>query len=185
VRLRLTTLLASLMLAGCVAPPAPAQPAPAFNETDVMFLQMGLEQIAEGDQVAVLAEQRAADARIRAIATELRGQWHTESATMRGWLDGWHQSSTPDPGASAHAGHGELHMLRPSDVAELRSDKVETFDRTALSLLIGHLHNCVETTRMESGGGRYPAAINLATEMTRHRQSQIQRMLVLSAQPTP
>jgi uncharacterized protein (DUF305 family) len=174
---RFLVLLVAFALAGCAAEPPPAATTP-YNDVDVMFLQMGLEQIREGDQVAALAEQRAADAGIRAVATELRGQWRTESGTMRRWLLGWQQPLTADHAAGAHAGHGDLETLRPADLAELRAAKGPDFDRTALSLLVGHLHNCVETTRMESGGGEYPPAINLATAMTTARQSQIQRMLL-------
>jgi uncharacterized protein (DUF305 family) len=179
---RFLVLLVAFVLTGCGADPAPAA-STGFTDVDVMFLQMGLEQIAEGDQVAALAEQRAADAGLRAVATELRGQWRTESATMRGWLLGWRRPLSADPAADAHAGHGDLHALRPADLAELRAATGADFDRTALSLLLGHLHNCVETTRMESAGGGYPPAINLAGAMTTARQAQIRRMLVLAARP--
>jgi uncharacterized protein (DUF305 family) len=175
---RVLTVILALTLAACGG-----EARPAFNDTDVMFLQMSLEQIREGDQVAVLAADRAGDATIRAVATELHGQWRTESGTVRRWLKGWRQPLTADPAASAHAGHGDLHALRPADLAELSAARGPDFDRTALSLLLGHLHNCVETTRMESGAGQYPPAINLATAMTTARQSQIQRLLLLAAKP--
>jgi uncharacterized protein (DUF305 family) len=178
---RLLVLLVAFALAGCAGEPPPA--ATTYNDVDVMFLQMALAQIREGDQVAALAEQRAADAGIRAVATELRGQWRTESGTMRRWLLGWRQPLTADMAAGAHDGHGDLHTLRPADIAELSAAHGPDFDRTAMSLLVGHLHNCVETTRMESGGGGFPPAINLATAMTDARQSQIRRMLVKLARP--
>ena len=176
-------MLLVLVAGGCAQqPPAPAAATP-FNATDVMFLQMGLEQIAEGEQVAELAAERATDPRVRAIATELRGQWTTESGTMERWLLGWQQPRTADPSAGAHAGHGELHMLRPSDIDSLASlDNGKTFDRRAVSLLLGHLGNCVETSRMESASGAYPPARSLADGMTRDRQAQIQSLLKVAAE---
>lgn len=177
---RLFALVAVLVVAGCGEPAAPVATT-GFNDVDVMFLQMGLEQIKEGDQVAALAEQRATAPEIRALATELRDQWRAESGIMQRWLLGWRQPLVPDPDASAHAGHGDLHTLRPSDIAELRAAHGPDFDRTALSLLLGHLHNCVATTRMESAGGAYPPAKNLAESMTAARQRQIRKMLVLVA----
>ena len=173
-------LVAVLALGACGGPAEPAGP-PPFNSVDVMFLQMGLEQIKDGDQVAALAEQRATGAELRALTTELRGQWRTESGTMQRWLLGWQQPLVPDPNVSAHAGHGDLHSLRSSDLDELRAARGPDFDRTALSLLLGHLHNCVDTARMESAGGGYPPARSFADAMTRTRQGQIQRMLVLAA----
>jgi uncharacterized protein (DUF305 family) len=179
VRRLFAAMLLLAALAGCSAEPDP--PPPAFNATDVMFLQMSLDYIGQGDQVLDLAERRAGDPRARAIAIELRGQWKDESQTMRRWLAGWQQPPSADPDAGAHAGHGDLHSLRPADLAELDAAEGADFDRTAVSLLLGHLHNCVEVTRMEAAGGQYPPAKALAETMTRRRQGQIQRMLILAA----
>jgi uncharacterized protein (DUF305 family) len=174
---RLVAVVLLLTLAACSRPAAPAP----FNDVDVMFLQMGLEQAAEGDQVAATAEQQAKAPEIRTLAAELRGHWRAESATMRGWLLDWHQPLTADPNAGAHAGHGDLHSLRPSDIAGLRATPATTFDLTAVSMLLGNLHNSVETYRMESAGGHYVPAMNLATGMTQSRQAVIRKLLTLAA----
>jgi uncharacterized protein (DUF305 family) len=172
--------IAALALSGCGGE-GPATQAPAFNDTDVMFLQMSVEHIRQGEPVVALAEQRATDPEIKSLAAELRSQWQTEAATMTGWLAEWRQPPSAAPDAGAHAGHGDLHSLRAADVAELEATKGEDFDRTALSLLLGHLHNSVETARMETAGGSYPPAISLAAGMTTARQAQIQKMLTLIA----
>jgi len=179
VRRLAAALIVLLTLAGCAADPAP--PPPAFNSTDVMFLQMSLDYIRQGDQVVELAAKRAADPRVRTLIAELGGQWQTEAGTMQRWLTGWQQPPSADPAAGAHAGHGDLHSLRPADIAELEAARGADFDRTAVSLLLGHLHNCVEVTRMEVTGGQYPPAKALAETMTTQRQSQIQAMLALAA----
>ncbi len=171
-----------LLVSGCGAQPETSAPPPAFNSTDVMFLQMALGQVEEGDQVAELAATRGADPRLRDLATELRTQWREESGTMERWLLGWQQPLTADPSSGVHAGHGDLHMVRPSDIGELRSAQGKTFDRTAVSLLLGHLGNCVETARMETAGGAYPPARTLGETVTTRRQSQIQKLLTLSAE---
>jgi uncharacterized protein (DUF305 family) len=175
--IRLALLVA--LVAGCSAERPAATP--PFNGADVMYLQMSLAQIAEGDQVASLTETRATDPALRAIAAELRTQWREEDGTFRRWLLGWQQPLTADPSADAHAGHGALHLLRPADITELTTAKA--FDRTAVSLLLGHLGNCVETSRMEQSSGAYPPARAMATTVTTRRQSQIQRLLTMAAAP--
>ncbi|AGZ43416.1 hypothetical protein AFR_25760 [Actinoplanes friuliensis DSM 7358] len=180
VRRLFAALLLVVSLAGCSAA-EPATPPPAFNATDVMFLQMSLDYIRQGDQVVATAEKRSVDPRVRALVTELRGQWQSESGTMERWLTGWQQPPSADPDAGAHAGHGDLHSLRPADLGDLEATKGADFDRTVVSLLLGHLHNCVEVSRMEATGGQYPPARKLAETMTTTRQDQIQRLLALAA----
>ena len=87
-RLAVTVLLL-VALTGCGA--APARPAPAFNATDVMFLQMSLEHIRQGELVTGPAADRARSPRVRALVTELHAQWQAEAATMQRWLAGWRQ----------------------------------------------------------------------------------------------
>ncbi|WP_189204518.1 DUF305 domain-containing protein, partial [Couchioplanes azureus] len=159
--------------------PAPA-PAPAYGGTDVMFLQMSLAYADQGDRVAGPVVRRAADPRLRALAAEMREQCRAEARTMRDWLTGWRQPPSADPAAGAHAGHGGLHSLRDADIAELTAARGGDFDRTAVGLLLGHLHRGVEVSRMESAGGRYPPARELADRMTAARQAWIRRLLALA-----
>jgi uncharacterized protein (DUF305 family) len=172
------TLLLLCLLAACGSA---SEEAAAVNDTDVMFLQMGLEQITEGDRVAEITEGRAAAPELRAVAAELRGQWRTERETMRGWLEAWERPLTADPSAGLHAGHGDLHSLREEDFEGLRGFTGVEFDRAAVALLLGNLHNAMETIRMEATGGSYPQAVDLAERMTKARQGQIQRLLALAA----
>lgn len=172
--------LLTLVLAACGGAPAAAPP-PAYNPTDVMFLQMSLEYIRQGEQVVTPAAQGATDPGVRALATELRDQWRGEEETMRGWLAAWQKPASADPHAGAHEGHGDLHSLRDSDIGELAAAEGADFDRTAVSMLLGHLHNCVEVARMEVTGGQYAPAKALAEQVTTTRQAQIQRLLTLAA----
>jgi uncharacterized protein (DUF305 family) len=179
-------------LAGCGAANQPAAPAGAaataaqaaagaFNDTDVMFLQMSLAYIQQGSGVVKLAEKRASTAEIRDLAAAMGATWGTEADTMSRWLTAWNQPLTADPDTGVHAGHGDLHSLRPSDIEQLRTTGAADFDRAALNMLIGHLHNSVEVARLEAKNGEYQPAKDLAAAMTTARMAQIQRMLVLVA----
>lgn len=174
---RLAALVLLLVVSGCA--PRPETPAQANNATDVMFLQMGLAQIGEGDDLATLVAHRAGDPALRTLATDLGAQWREEDGIMRRWLLGWQQPLTPDEGTD-HAGHGDLHLLRPVDLEDLRNRKSD-FDRTSVGLLLSHLGNCVETSRMETAGGAYPPARALARTITERRQSQVRALLTMAA----
>lgn len=175
---RLALLAALLLVAGCSSGQPAAAPPPSFGPTDVMFAQMALAQNHDGDQVAALASTRSGDPRIRAIASALRDRWKSDSGTLQRWLLGWQQPLTA---SGSHAGHGDLHALQPSDLVSLRAASGAVFDRTAVALLLGGLHNSVETTRMESAGGDYPPASQLATDMTTAYQEQIRALLIIAA----
>jgi uncharacterized protein (DUF305 family) len=177
---RLTLWAVLLLASGCAAPPE-AGVGPSFGPTDVMFAQMALEQNHEGDQVAALAAARSGDQRVRTIAAALRARWKDDSGTLQRWLLGWQQPLTADPSTGVHAGHGDLHALQPDDLTSLRAARGAAFDRTAVALLLGGLHNSVETTRMESAGGTYPPARNLAGTMTDAYQAQIRTLLGIAA----
>jgi uncharacterized protein (DUF305 family) len=169
-----------LLASGCAAQPE-VTAGSSFGPTDVMFAQMALVQNHEGDQVAALAASRTGDQRVRTIAETLRARWTDDSGTLRRWLLGWQQPLTADPSAGLHAGHGDPHALQPDDLVSLRTARGAAFDRTAVALLLSGLHNSVETTRMESAGGTYPPARNLATMMTDTYLAQIRTLLGIAA----
>ncbi|GAA1621245.1 DUF305 domain-containing protein [Actinoplanes couchii] len=171
--LALVAVLALLMTGACGG----GEQAEAHNDTDVMFLQMGLAQIAEGDRIAQAVERRATDPEVRAVATELRGAWRTEAPMMRGWLQVWGKPMTAAPDQKLHAGHGDLHSLREEDFTGLGDLAGAEFDRAATALLLANLHNAMETIRMQAADGAYPQAVELAERMTESRQNQIQRLL--------
>ncbi|BBH71065.1 DUF305 domain-containing protein [Actinoplanes sp. OR16] len=146
-----------------------------------MFAQMTLAQIGEGEQIAAVAETSASTIAIREIATELLGQWQSEKATMTAWLTDWDQPLTANKDQGLHAGHGDLHALQPGDIDGLKAARGADLDRIAVALLLGNLHNTMETLRMQADGGSYPEATNLAATMTTTRQGQIQRLLALAS----
>lgn len=111
----------ALLLAGCGTAPrggddpprgpaaAPGSPAAAspgngtFNATDVMFLQMVLEQHEPAAEMLRLAADRATRPEVRTLAAAIEVTQQAEAETMKGWLTGWDQPLTVDP--QAHQAH--------------------------------------------------------------------------------
>jgi uncharacterized protein (DUF305 family) len=168
---------AVLLLAGGCAP-APAEP--PHNAADIMFLQMSVDSVRQGDPLARQA-LKAADPRVRGIARDVQEQWDGERRVMESWIAAWQVPASPAPDAGLHAGHGGMHSLRPEDLAELDRTTGPEFDRTAASLLLGHLHGTVEVARMETRDGAYPPARQVAQTIVTTRQNQIRELIALAA----
>ena len=180
----LLTVLALAFVAACGEQrpaPEPVRQQGTVTETDVMFAQMTLAHIAQGSVVTGLIKSRAGSKELKGVAADLDKQWVAEKGALTSWLMEWKRPLAPDPDPSAHARHGDLHSLRPADVAELKKAKGADFDRTAGSVLTGLLHSGIETARLEAGSGGYPPAISLAATMTTHHQAQVRQLLNLAA----
>nr|MDT0657181.1 DUF305 domain-containing protein [Micromonospora sp. DSM 115978] len=165
------------------SPGAPADG--AFNATDVMFLQMMLEQHAIAAELLRLAAERARTPEVTTLAAAIDVTQRTETDTMTRWLRDWGQPLTVDPAAhqahDAHGGHQVLRGATAADVELLRSTGAAEFERTFLNILIAHQHNAVELARMENAGGVHPEVRELARRVDLSRTGQIQQMLPMAA----
>jgi uncharacterized protein (DUF305 family) len=168
------------LLGGCADEPTVASEA-TFNDTDVMFLQMAVDLHRQGADVVALAADRGRRPELRRLAARMKQEWADESRAMTAWLRAWDAPTEASRDEGVHAGHGDLHSLRPADVAELRAASGADFDRVALSLLLGHHHRTVELARMEAQKGGDRDVKRLAEQMTTTRQAQIRQMLTLLA----
>ncbi len=167
---------AAALLSGCGAAPEAAH-----NDTDVMFAQMVREHHRQAADLLEILNGRAERAEVRDLAAAMRTEWAAEAGRLDGWLEQWAAPATADPDEGLHAGHGDLHSLRPRDVAEVRAAQGPDVDRIGVSLLLGHHHNTVEVARLETTNGRFPAAKELAAQITARRQEQVRTMLGLLA----
>ncbi|MEN3609404.1 DUF305 domain-containing protein [Plantactinospora sp. ZYX-F-223] len=196
-RFRRTLIVATLLLlGGCasapagtgvpVAAPAPAPtgsapasaaPSGAFNDTDVMFLQMMVTSHGQGLALVRLAPERAQREELKILAAAIDVTQEAEQRTMRDWLRGWGRSTSADPDANAHADHGGLPVLGPAQLSALSRTSGATFETDFLNLLIGHQHNAVELARMETKSGLHPEVRELARRIDLSRTAQIDQML--------
>ncbi|MEQ4301795.1 DUF305 domain-containing protein [Plantactinospora sp. B6F1] len=157
--------------------PASAAPSGAFNDTDVMFLQMMVTSHGQGLALVRLAPGRAQREELKILAAAIDVTQEAEQRTMRTWLRGWGRSSTADPQAHAHADHGGLPVLGPAQLAALSRSSGARFETDFLNLLIGHQHNAVELARMETRSGIHPEVRELARRIDLSRTAQIDQML--------
>lgn len=197
-RLRRTLVVATLLLlGGCAgAPTGPVATAPrpgpvgstgptpsvgagAFNDTDVMFLQMMVVHHGQGLTLVRLVPERARRDEVKTLAAAIDVTQEAEQRDMRNWLRGWGRATEADPAAHVHADHGGLPLLGPEQLSALALTGGTRFETDFLNLLIGHQHNAVELARMETRSGIHPEVRDLARRIDLSRTAQIDQMLKL------
>jgi len=197
-RFRRTLIVATLLLLGGCASAGtgtgatPARPAPApvgsssptpavatgaFNDTDVMFLQMMVVHLGQGLTLVRLVPDRAQRAELKTLAAAIDVTQEAEQRDMRDRLRGWDRATSADPAAHLHADHGGLPLLGPEQLSALALTSGARFETDLLNLLIGHQHNAVELARMETKSGIHPEVRELARRIDLSRTAQIDQML--------
>jgi uncharacterized protein (DUF305 family) len=200
-KINVTALFAGcvLLLAGCAsggtaavgptssAPsPPPARPSGtgAFNDTDVMFLQMMVPHHGQGLTIVRLAKTKATSAEVRTLAAAIESTQAAEIETMSGWLRAWRQPGTAN--ADAHAAHGGMPGTTAAEIYALKRTAGADFERRFLNMLIAHQDDAIQLARMEVSTGINQGARDLAQQIDRSRSAQIEQMLKLlqSADPS-
>ncbi|MDG4820477.1 DUF305 domain-containing protein [Asanoa sp. WMMD1127] len=173
--------LPALLLAACGGPDHVAAPAPAYNDTDVMFLQMLLAHHEPAAKLLALGEKQGTRPEVRAVAGELAAGQASETDTIRERLTAWGQPLVSTAHAGAHEEHGGLPLLDDAELLRLAGLSGAEFDSTFLTMLVGHQHGAVELARMETAGGLDPDTKELATRTDETVRAQIQKLLRMIA----
>lgn len=174
-------LLGGSALGGCgTASDTPPAAAAAFNDTDVMFLQMMVAYHEPGAKLTVLGEQKATSKEVRQLAAAMKATEADELTQILTWLRTWQQPETPATDAVLHADHGGLPADGKAQAETLAKEPAAKFDKSLLRMLIGHLHTIVEVARMEVSGGVHPEVKAFATRIADSRRAQVAYMLQLA-----
>ncbi|MEV0901316.1 DUF305 domain-containing protein [Actinoplanes sp. NPDC049802] len=154
---------------------------PAFNDTDVMFLQMLIDNQKQGQQMARIAANRATRPEIAELAEAVQVTQADEIKMMTNWLTEWGKPATLDERTSLHADHGGLPATSAKEIAALRTMKKAQFETAFLNLFLAHQHNAVEFAQLELDKGGNEQAKAFAERVKQSRSDQVQQMLKLLA----
>lgn len=179
------TVLAACLLAGCAASPPPPPTAPqvstgAFNQNDVMFLQMMVPHLEQGLSIVRLARERASRVEVQTLAAAMESTQADEAATMSARLRDWRQPAKAP--VNSHADHGDMPAIAAKELAALRRTTGPDFDRRLLNVLIAHQDDAIQLARVETATGSDPGARALADRIDRSRSAQIRQMLAFLGQ---
>ena len=153
----------------------------AFNDTDVMFLQMLIDNLEQGQEMAQTAAKRATRPQVADLAKAVQVTQSDEIKLMKGWLAEWGKPATLDERVSLHADHGGMPSTGDKEIASLTTVPKAQFETAFLNLFVAHQHNAVEFAQLELDKGGNELAKSFAERVKQSRTDQVQQMLKLLA----
>ncbi|MFD5246993.1 DUF305 domain-containing protein [Amycolatopsis sp. NPDC058340] len=174
--------LAAVALAGCsdeapqsqTAPPGSSpvaqQAAVPFNDADLAFARQALAHHQQGVDLASLAETRAANEQLKALAKRIIDTHEPEIARLSGLIEAWGQPAPDDPNLEHVQRDG---YVSPGDMAALAALSGKDFDRQFVARLLRQREAGVRIADAETQHGRNPDARDLAATTSRSQQQEI------------
>jgi uncharacterized protein (DUF305 family) len=167
-------------------PAASSQPGSTFNNADAMFAQMMIPHHQQAVEMADLAQTRASDPQVKALAAQIKTAQAPEIATMTKWLAAWGQPtampSGNDMGGMPGMSHGMPGIMSDADMAKLKASSGKEFDKQFLQMMIEHHKGAIQMARDEQASGANPDAKALAARIIATQQAEIDTMQKLLAQ---
>jgi uncharacterized protein (DUF305 family) len=138
-----------------------------FSNTDIMFAQMMIPHHQQAVDMGTLAETRAKDPEVKALAAQIKGEQAPEIRQMKGWLE--------KTGAGMVMGHdmGMGGMLSDADMVALTQADGIAFDRLYVIGMIGHHEGAISMAKMVIGSSNAEAkALGIAIIESQTKQIQ-------------
>ncbi|WP_410654400.1 DUF305 domain-containing protein [Amycolatopsis sp. lyj-112] len=170
------------VLAGCsdeapqsqTAPPGSSpmahQAAVPFNDADVAFARQALAHHQQGVDLASMAETRAENGELKALAKRVIDTHEPEIARLSALIESWGQAAPDDPNMEHIQRDG---YLSPGDMAALAGLSGKDFDRQFATRLLRQREAGVRIADTETQHGRNPDARDLAATTSRSQQQEI------------
>lgn len=153
------------------------------NEQDIQFASGMIPHHESALTMAQLAEDRAADPRVKELATRIEAAQTPEIETMSGWLADW--GAAASGGATDHGtggmdhGGGDDGDMGGMDTGALGGMSGAEFDRMFLTMMIEHHEGAVEMAETEIADGQNGDAIALAESIRDSQTAEIAEMQAL------
>lgn len=116
--------------------------ASGFSGADIMFAQMMIPHHQQAVDMGTLAETRAQDPAVKAIAAKIKSEQAPEIAQMKGWLKA--------ANASLDMGHdmGMGGMMTATQMSTLEKSTGASFDKLYVQGMIGHHEGAIHMAQM-------------------------------------
>ena len=113
-----------------------------YTADDIMFMQMMIPHHQQAVDMGTLAETRASNPKVKALAAQIKAEQAPEIAEMKQWLK--------DAGAGMTMNHSMTMsgMLTEAEMTTLENSTGAEFDRLYLEGMIGHHEGAIEMAKM-------------------------------------
>ncbi len=127
-----------------------------YSGADIMFAQMMIPHHQQAVDMGTLAETRALDPAVKALAAKIKSEQAPEIQQMKGWLKAANAPATMDH----EMGMGG--MLSDAEMTALENASGAEFDRLYLTGMIGHHQGAIHMAQMviDSNNGEVRALAN-------------------------
>lgn len=162
-RLLLGAAVVAMTMGGCattVAAPPSTPATPAFNPTDVAWLQLVVPMTENALSAARLAPDHAASPAVLAAARSVAAPSERLLTRLKSVRD-----RAGLPAADVHSGHRMPGMVTAADLVSLRTGRGAEFDQRLVALLRAHAAQLVVLARGERTSGADAETRELADEV--------------------
>ena len=146
----------------------------AWNGADLYFVTMMVQHHTQALRMAGLAESRASDPRVVAVAERITAAQAPEIANLKGWLTVRHQKLVKSD--AGHSAHGMPGAVTPAQIEALARTRGPAFDRLFLDLMVKHHVGAVQMAGDATVKGSDLAVQELAAEVSAGQSAEIRRM---------
>lgn len=146
------------------------------NAADTMFAQTMIPHHAQAVEMSdIMLAKKDLDAKIRALAEEIKAAQDPEIAKMTSWLTGWNESTVM---AGNHTMDG---MMTSADLDKLNAAEGTEASKLFLIQMIAHHEGAVEMAQTEVSSGQNTDAVALAKGIVSSQEAEIKAMKDLLA----
>lgn len=153
---------------------------------DLHYIDMTIMHHEQGVEMARLAEEKGADARVKAFARRTAGDQQRDIAVLRGHRQQWysdrplmsHEQMTAH--MQAMPGHGSMKMDPEADMRKLRAAEGRAFDRLFLDTMTHHHQMAVGMSKEAQGKAEHAELRQFAAKAVAKQQAELAEMKRLS-----
>lgn len=169
-----------------MAPNSAPASAATFSDADVTFAQNMIAHHQQAIEMAAMADGRAANAEVTALAAKIKAAQQPEIDTMNGWLAAWGEPmvmpSTSMGSDMPSRDHSSMPgMMSDAEMNELMAAKGVAFDKRFLTMMISHHEGAIQMAQQETVQGSNTDAKALAEKIVTDQRAEITTMKSLLA----